>query len=276
MKPKLFAIFALCAMMLAAGCSGEPAGLVDPENAEQIFVGNDEAESGPDFLRSEFTSSDNYTLTIVEHTTHASSEFCLLRTPNGNLCLIASGAQEACGLSGYRIDYNPDGKVKCVSYLGYLDEDEYRKLDGNNGNVEIMKRWLETSRHSDNSINFEIERDEEGNVAKVGNLEVPYGFTAKYYLSQWGPFWVSDINGGCIGFFVELIDNDIEGSSVNYLYMDNHLIAEKAYWKGTFIKARTYNDMGCMVETYTDRNINLLDQTFYDFTDTPRWYINEK
>ena len=277
MKPKLFAIFALyCAMMLAAGCSGEPAGLVDPENAEQIFVGNDEAESGPDFLRSEFTSSDNYTLTIVEHTTHASSEFCLLRTPNGNLCLIASGAQESCALSGYRIDYNPDGKVKCVSYLGRLDEDEYRKLDGNNGNVEIMKRWLETSRHSDNSINFEIERDEEGNVAKVGNLEVPYGFTAKYYLSQWGPFWVSDINGGCIGFFVELIDNDIEGSSVNYLYMDNHLIAEKAYWKGTFIKARTYNHRGCMVETYTDRNINLLDQTFYDFTDTPRWYINEK
>ena len=277
MKPKLFAIFALyCAMMLAAGCSGEPAGLVDPENAEQIFVGNDEAESGPDFLRSEFTSSDNYTLTIVEHTTHASSEFCLLRTPNGNLCLIASGAQEACGLSGYRIDYNPDGKVKCVSYLGRLDEDEYYKFDGNNGNVEIMKRWLETSRHSDNSINFEIERDEEGNVAKVGNLEVPYGFTAKYYLSQWGPFWVSDIDGGCISFFVELIDNNIEGSSVNYLYMDNHLIAEKAYWKGTFIKARTYNYMGCMVETYTDRNINLLDQTFYDFTDTPRWYINEK
>ena len=276
MKPKLFAFFALCAMMLAAGCSGEPAGLVDPENAEQIFVGDGETESGPDFLRSEFTSSDNYTLTIVEHTTHASSEFCLLRTPNGNLCLIASGAQEACGLSGYRIDYNPDGKVKCVSYLGYLDEDEYRKLDGNNGNVEIMKRWLETSRHSDNSINFEIERDEEGNVAKVGNLEVPYGFTAKYYLSQWGPFWVSDIDGGCIGFFVELIDNDIEGSSVNYLYMDNHLIAEKAYWKGTFIKARTYNHRGCMIETYTDRNINLLDQTFYDFTDSPRWYIDEK
>ena len=276
MKPKLFAIFALCAMVLAAGCSGEPAGLVDPENAEQIFVGNDEAESGPDFLRSEFTSSDNYTLTIVEHTTHASSEFCLLRTPNGNLCLIASGAQEACGLSGYRIDYNPDGKVKCVSYLGRLDEDEYRKLDGNNGDVEIMKRWLETSRHSDNSINFEIERDEEGNVAKVGNLEVPYGFTAKYYLSQWGPFWVSDIDGGCIGFFVELIDNDIEGSSVNYLYMDNHLIAEKAYWKGTFIKARTYNHRGCMVETYTDRNINLLDQTYYDFSDSPRWYIDEK
>ena len=242
-------------------------------------MGNDEAESGPDFLRSEFTSSDNYTLTIVEHTTHASSEFCLLRTPNGNLCLIASGAQEACGLSGYRIDYNPDGKVKCVSYLGYLDEDEYRKLhgdNGNNGNVEIMKRWLETSRHSDNSINFEIERDEEGNVAKVGNLEVPYGFTAKYYLSQWGPFWVSDIDGGCISFFVELIDNNIEGSSVNYLYMDNHLIAEKAYWKGTFIKARTYNYMGCMVETYTDRNINLLDQSFYDFTDSPRWYIDEK
>ena len=65
MKPKLFAFFALCAMMLAAGCSGEPAGFVDPENAEQIFVGDGETESGPDFLRSEFTSSDNYTLTIV-------------------------------------------------------------------------------------------------------------------------------------------------------------------------------------------------------------------
>lgn len=278
MKPKLFAFFALCAMTLAAGCSGDPAEqeIVDPENAEQIFVGDGETESGPDFLCSEFTSSDNYTLTIVEHTTHASSEFCLLRTPNGNLCLIASGAQESCALSGYRIDYNPDGKVKCVSYLGYLDEDEYDKLDGNDGDVEVMKRWLETSRHSDNSINFEIERDEEGNVAKVGNLEVPFGFTAKYYLSQWGPFWTSDINGGCIGFFVELIDNNIEGSSVNYLYMDNHLIAEKAYWKGTFIKARTYNYMGCMVETYTDRNINLLDQTYDDFTDTPRWYVDEK
>ena len=47
MKPKLFAFFALCAMMLAAGCSGEPAGLVDPENAEQIFVGNDEQDRAP-------------------------------------------------------------------------------------------------------------------------------------------------------------------------------------------------------------------------------------
>ena len=279
MKSKLFAIFALyCAMMLAAGCSGEPAEqeIVDPENAEQIFVGYDETELGPDFVRTDFTSSDNYTLTIVEHTTHASTDYCQLRTPNGNLCLVASGAQEACAITGYRIDYNPDGKVKCVSYIDYLDEDEYRNLEGKTGDVEIMKRWVEASRRSDKNINFEIVRNEEGKVTKVGDVEVPDGYTAKYFLSEWGPFWTNDIWGGCIGFFVELIDEDIEGSSVNYLYYENRLIAEKAYWKGTFIKARTYNHRGCMVETYTDRNINLLDQTYYDFSETPRWYVDEK
>lgn len=279
MKSKLFAILAVCATMLAAGCSGESVRqeVVDPENGEQIFKGYDETELGPDFVRTDFTSSDNYTLTTVEHTTYASSNYCQLRTPNGNLCLIASGAQESCALSGCRIDYNPDGKVKCVTYIGYLDDEEYRKLNGGNDDVEIIKRWMEASRqNNDNNIKFEIERNEEGKVTKVGDLEVTYGFTAKYYVSEWGPFWTNDICGGCIGFFVELIDEDIEGSSVNYLYMDNHLIAEKAFWKGTFIKARTYNHRGCMVETYTDRNINLLDQTFYDFTDSPRWYIDEK
>ncbi|MGN0228883.1 MAG: hypothetical protein ACI4BH_03645 [Muribaculaceae bacterium] len=278
MKSKIFAILALCATMLVVGCSGESARqeVVDPEDGEQIFKGYDETELGSDFVRADFTSSDNYTLTTVEHTTHASSNYCQLRSPKGSLCLIASGAQESCALTGYRIDYNPDGKVKCVTHIGFLDDEEYGKLKGGNDDVEIIKRWMETSRRNDdNNLKFEIERNEEGQVTKVGDLEVPYGFTAKYYLAEWGPFWSNDIFGGCIGFFVELIDEDTEGSSVNYLYMDNHLIAEKAFWKGTFIKARTYNYMGCMVAKYDDREINLLDQTFYDYSEHSKWYVDE-
>ena len=295
MKSKAVIVLALGALMLAAGCKGETAKqesvdlendesiLIDTDesilddNDERIFRDNDDMESGSDFSRTDITSRDNFTLTSVVHNSHASSGFYRLRMPNGNLCLVASGAQEACQLTGYRIDYDDDGSVKSVNFIDALDDEEYRKLNGSSEDVEVMKRWVKASQsHDYGDFSFKIVRDEEGKVKKVGAIEVPYGFSAKYYLAQWGPFWTNDIVGGCIGFFVELIDDNIEGSSVNYLYFDNHLIAEKAYWKGTFIKARTYNHMGCMVEKYTDRNINLLEQTFYDFSETPMWYVDKE
>lgn len=64
------------------------------------------------------------------------------------------------------------------------------------------------------------------------------------------------------------------GSYVNYLYQNNHLVAELAYWKGTFIKARTYNHDGCMVHQYNDRNINIEDQTFQDWEEETKWYVD--
>ena len=80
---------------------------------------------------------------------------------------------------------------------------------------------------------------------------------------------------GCeMGISTQEYQGDKSGSYVNYLYQDNHLLAELAYWKGTFIKARTYNRYGSLVAKYEDRSINIEEQTFWDFTEEPKWYVN--
>ena len=133
---------------------------------------------------------------------------------------------------------------------------------------------LQNSSEKQEAIRFLICRNQEKVVTKVGNIDVPSGYKAKYYLCEWGPFWSHDIDGGVISFFVKLECQEKDGSYVDYLYVNDNLLAELAYWKGKFIKARTYNNMGALVNQYNDRNMNILDQAFYDYYSSTKWYVD--
>lgn len=275
MTTKLIQITVCFLIMLFVSCSksNDKRVVNDPKNGERIYECSVN-ENNEEFSRISQTSSDGYKLISIQHNSPVQTELYQLYSPNGNLCLVASGAQEACALTGYRLDYSSDGKVSKVCFLDTLDDDDYRNLSDSTGNVEIFKEWLSSSLPSNQCQSFDIIRNEKNDVVKVGTIEVPDGFKAKYFLREWGPFWVSDLDGGCISFFVELESQDTNGSYVNYLYSDNKLIAEMAYWNGTFIKARTYNKHGAMVNQYS-RDIDIFDQTFYDYNETPKWYVDD-
>lgn len=137
----------------------------------------------------------------------------------------------------------------------------------------MFTNWLNQSQIDNNAERYVIQRDENKKILQIGSVIVPSGYSANYYLSPWGPFWSSDLDGGIISFFVLLDKEKKDGSYVNYLYCNNQLIAELAYWNGTFIKARTYNYFGALVDKYTDREIDVENQAFYDFYIIPQWYI---
>ena len=248
---------------------------IDPKNAECIY----EADASLDpecFEVIEDEDEDGSRCVEIQHLRSPSSGHYRLLSPNGNLRIFASGSQEMCGLYGYRIDYDERGRVCNVMFIGVLDDDEYRKLiEGSS--VKVMKRWLEQSLREtpvEQHASF-IRRNDSDEIISIGGIEIPYGYKARYYIKEWGPFWESDLNGGCLGFFVvtEKVEN-IDGSYVNYMYCDGNLIAELAYWKGVFIKARTYNRKGVMVDLYTDRTIDVANQAFYDQETTPVWYVD--
>lgn len=246
----------------------------DPSNGECIFEASVDEES-EGFKVNKTITDDGYQLTSIDHETYAMTDFYQLTSPNGNIRLVASGCSEACAITGYTIDYAKDGKVSTVNFVGALDDDEYRKLNNTAGGAEIIKNWLFQSSQSDPVERFAILRDESGEVTQVGKVEVPLGYQAKYYLGEWGPFWYHDLDGGVLGFFVLLESKETDGSYVNYLYCDNKLIAELAYWQGKFIKARTYNRWGVMVRQYSDRDMNVQDQAFSDYGVSPKWYVGE-
>lgn len=245
----------------------------DPANAEKIYTPSVKGNSEW-FEVTEEKDADGSRCVNTEHKTFASTEHYCLYSPNGNLKLVAAGCSEACAIYAAIIDYDSLGQVCNVKYTCYLDDNEYRKLgstETDSTSVQVMKHWLATA-----SIVSEIpiKRDSLNKVVSVGKIEVPYGYRAKYYLEEWGPFWTSDLSGGDISFFVLLEKTEnIDGSYVNYLYCGDNLIAELAYWKGVFIKARTYNSNGVMVRQYNDRNIDLNNVTYYDYDEEPKWYV---
>lgn len=256
-------------------CGGESASIWgnDPTNAEKIYTPSVKEENDW-FEVTEVKDADGSRCVNTVHKTFASTEHYCLYSPNGNLKLVAAGASESCALYAAIIDYDSLGQVCNVKYADLLDDEEHRKL-GSSGtdstSVQVMKHWLATA-----SIIYEtpIKRDSDNNVISVGAVEVPDGYRAKYYLEEWGPFWTSDLSGGDISFFVLLEKaENTDGSYVNYLYCGNNLIAELAYWKGVFIKARTYNSNGVMVRQYNDRNIDLNSITYYDYDEEPKWYV---
>lgn len=273
-KRNLLLITGSIVLALFASCTKEESRIEanDPANAECIFTASvDEQSEG--FQTYTDTSSDGYQLTTIQHESFAFTDFYQLTSPNGNLRLVASGCSEACAITGYTIDYTPDGKVSSVNHIGDLDDNEYRKLYDTDGSAEIIRDWLFTSSQSDQTEKYAIQRNESGEVTQVGTVEVPLDYRARYYLSEWGPFWQSDLSGGVLGFFVLLESEETEGSYVNYLYCNNRLIAELAYWQGKFIKARTYNRSGVMVRQYSDRDMNVQEQAFSDYSEPPKWYV---
>ena len=85
-------------------------------------------------------------------------------------------------------------------------------------------------------------------------------------------FWVSDINGGAVLFHALYKESVTDGSSLAYLYADGQLVAELAYWKGTFIKTRTYNRYGQMIAVYNDREADPKSTAWYDRDMQTEWY----
>lgn len=118
---------------------------------------------------------------------------------------------------------------------------------------------------------YVIKRDADGNVLSVGNTDVPYGYSARYYISEWGPFWDSDIKGGDLGFFVMMESVDKVGDYVNYLYKEDKLVAELLYSNVFLQKARTYNRHGAMVQVYEHVDADFLTNAFYDYSTTSKW-----
>lgn len=293
-KSLFFSAILLLHISILLSCSNQRKYGEDPQNGECVFEptrkgSNDDFfksqggilesnanESHEEFTKSVETSDDKFKLISIEHNTFAYTEYYQLYSPKGNLRLIASGAQEAGVVTTiYRIDYNVDGYVSNVSLLRHLEDDtDYSNNDDDF--IEIMKRCLYISFQNNTGKNYEIKRDENNEISSIGTIEIPYGYKPKFKIAEWGPFWSSDLNGGMLGFFVLLESQNTDGSYLNYLYYDNKLIAELAYWKGTFIKARTYNSYGAFVSQYSDRDLDILFQTYFDYDMSSQWYVDKK
>lgn len=267
-------------LIMMASCNGDDNRTSlwenDPQGVESIYQCSI-APGTKGFLLVDTKDADGSKCVKVCPKSFPESELYQLYSPNSNLRVIASGAQEQCGLDGYRIDYDKGGRVCNVVALGELDDESYDKLSGKEPSVSIMKRWLQRSvkEMPEGHDSTFIKRDRDGNITSMRDIDIPHNYRARLYIKEWGPFWQSDIEGGHLAFFVMVEKfRDLNGSYVNYLYCNGKLLAELAYWKGTFIKARTYNSRGVMVNTYTDRSIDVMKQAYEDHESTPMWYVD--
>lgn len=246
----------------------------DPKNAEKVYS-LPQKTANKDFDIASYKNPDGSTTYNISHSTFAMTEFYCLYSPTGNLKLMAAGASEMADVYAYLISYNPKGQIDSISVLkplGDIVENGISKLTVKSAH-DVFKKWIQNK----NSIQYSypVVRDSLGKIITIGKVVIRDGYRAKWYIKEWGPFWTSDIRGGELGIFVlQEYQGDKNGSYVNYLYQNDHLVAELAYWKGTFIKARTYNHYGSMVNQYNDRNINIEDQTFEDWEKEPKWYLD--
>jgi len=201
-----------------------------------------------------------------------------LFSPNGNLRLVAAGASEAGTVFGYRISHNTDGSVSQVEDIGELNEEPFTGLfeKDEQQHISLLKEWLQAPINEDKYIRYSISYNDKKEIIKAGDIHCPNGYRIKCYIGEWGPFWFHDIEGGNLQFFV-LLENikDTDGSYVNYLYCNNRLVAEYVYWKDNFIKARTYNQFGAAVSEYSDREMDVMLQAYYDQWESTKWYIKQ-
>lgn len=123
----IFELIILLSSTLFVSCNHESVQYndTDPINGESIYIDAYNYDMD-DFDITNSTSKDGYSLSYITHKTSAFSELYKLYTPNGNLRLVASMGSEELLFKGYRIDYEMNGSVSSVSYLGYLEEE---KLD---------------------------------------------------------------------------------------------------------------------------------------------------
>lgn len=246
----------------------------DPKNAEKVYS-LPQKSANQDFEIASYKNPDGSITYHISHSTFATTEFYSLYSPAGNLRLMAAGPSEMADVYSYLISYNSKGQIDSISVLkplGDMVADGMSKLTVKSAH-DLFQQWIQNK----NSIQYSypVLRDSIGKVVAIGNVAIRDNYKTKLYIKEWGPFWTSDISGGMLGIFVlQEYQGDKSGSYVNYLYQGDHLVAELAYWKGTFIKARTYNHDGSMVHQYNDRNINVEDLTFQDWEEETKWYVN--
>lgn len=238
----------------------------DPKNAESIYGYEEKYGVLASFVR----GADGSRYVCASAISGISSEHHRLYSPNGNLRVILGGASEMGGAYGWRIDYGADGKVEAVCDIGVLSDAEYGRLSkGGNGALAVMKEKLASR---DMCMRYCVERDSGGAILRVGDVSVPGGYNAKMFIEEWGPFWKSDIDGGCFGFFVRL-ENAEKGDAdrVDLLYCNNRLIAETLYRGGKPVKVRTYNRRGQLVGVRDCGSGNIVNMAFYDRDAVPQW-----
>lgn len=246
----------------------------DPKNAEKVYS-LPQKSANQDFEIASYKNPDGSITYHISHSTFAMTEFYSLYSPAGNLRLMAAGASEMADVYAYLISYNPKGQIDSISVLkplGDMVADGMSKLTVKSAH-DLFQQWIQNK----NSIQYSypVLRDSIGKVVAIGNVAIRDNYKTKLYIKEWGPFWTSNISGGMLGIFVlQEYQGDKSGSYVNYLYQGDHLVAELAYWKGTFIKARTYNHNGSMVHQYNDRTINVEDLTFQDWEEETKWYVD--
>ena len=248
-------------------CKGSSFGY-DPEGAEVIYCPIEINED--EFSREDLVDREGFTSRSIEHHVFASTDYCALYTPANNLKLVLAGCSECCDLHGYKVDYSKDGSVLAVTQVNDVELPVTPGFD-----PRLLKSWVKDP--SLEGQRFEISRNEDGTVISIGNIHVPYGYTAKYFIKEWGPFWNSDLHGGDLGFFVLLEADEKEGkSAVDYLYVDGRLIAELAYWNGKFIKALYYNFEGRFYGIDDNRDADVFDEShdIYPLAGGSRWYLD--
>ena len=246
----------------------------DPKNAEKVYS-LPQKSANQDFEIASYKNPDGSITYHISHSTFAMTEFYSLYSPAGNLRLMAAGPSEMADVYSYLISYNSKGQIDSISVLkplGDMVADGMSKLTVKSAH-DLFQQWIQNK----NSIQYSypVLRDSIGKVVAIGKVAIRDNYKTKLYIKEWGPFWTSDISGGMLGIFVlQEYQGDKSGSYVNYLYQGDHLVAELAYWKGAFIKARTYNHDGSMVHQYNDRNINVEDLTFQDWEEETKWYVD--
>ena len=259
-------VMMFAAALMLAGCKGGSSAEkvsdygADPKKAESIYS----YTPTTGVMVDEFRSDDGWKYVCASALMGVSSEHHRLYSPNGNLRVIMGGASETGGAYGWRIDYGADGKVKAVCDLGMLTDSEYGRLSkGSSYALETLRGKLTDSKCR---AVYEVERNYKDEIVRVGSIEGIGGYRAEVYIKEWGPFWISDVDGGRFGFFVKLKPEGTKGGqNVELLYCNDKLIAEAAYENGKTRKVRTYNSHGQLAGTYKNCTEAPEDIAFRDY-----------
>lgn len=249
----------------------------DVTNAEEVYKQPDVNPSDSAFTLTTYRNEDGSTTRSIVSNGNIMTEYYSLYSPKGNLRLLASGASEMGDVYGVMVDYDDRGAVDRVSVLKTLGEMSGKEESGSLSMETAHDRFVQWMQ-APGSIakSYKVERDSTGAITSVGNIRTRNDYKTTVYVKEWGPFWTSDLDGGRFGIFIlQEYEGEKSGSYVNYLYEEDRLIAELAYWRGVLIKVRTYNEYGIMVEQYDDRNIDLYSTTFYDYERESRWWAEK-
>lgn len=267
MKTKCLLYLSLFPILLG-GCvtDAEP----DPVGAEAIYSSDHELAG--------YTDKEGYRLVFNEELYNCLPHYYALYTPANNLKLILACCSECGELSGYKVNYETDGSIREVVAIedvvfSEIEEEPFPERV----TTRILKKWVKDQDLE--GVHYAISRDDSGIVTAIGDIDVPRGYSASYFITEWGEFWTSDIRGGKLGFFVQLKEDDKEGrSTVDYLYYDGRLVAEHAYWNGVPIKSLSYDRDGHFMGIKDESNGNgdVLWDVWenYNFKNPPAWYLN--